>query len=219
MTDEELQAHLKAACRAPLPHQRVKATRGQWGLLATVIPRAPARQPWEPDWAFLTGVPVDIVRDVEETTPWLRKWAEQRLRTWPCQRIVESYESRWARWRRRLRRRPPEWVTCGLFQWHAGHCLPHVAGGYLRPPIIHPLDLPFLPLPMWRWRCPEGCPTSTVRGHGPTHDMHYDGTSWALNDVAVEVQFSPCGHTFRAICPPAAGHNGTEQIDLQEPTE
>lgn len=78
MTDDDLLARIKAACLAPFPHEPIKATREQLDLLTPILPKASARQPWEPDPTFLTGVPVHIVEDVEESTPWIRTWAEQR---------------------------------------------------------------------------------------------------------------------------------------------
>lgn len=44
-----------------------------------------------------------------------------------------------------------DYVPCGLLWCHDGPCVPFVPGGYLPPPILHPLD-------EWLarrlWRCP-----------------------------------------------------------------
>jgi hypothetical protein len=73
--DADIFANIKALYDAlPPPPEPIRATRWQLALIKAIVPRTPERQPWEPA-PWMTGVPIHIVEDVEESTPWLRKWA------------------------------------------------------------------------------------------------------------------------------------------------
>lgn len=117
-------------------------------------------------------------------------------------RIVALYgaglRGRW----RQLRRRPADRVLCGLWWHHRGECVPFVPGDYLRAPFMHPLDLWMATSPFrWPgiWRCPDGCPTTCIDTDGPTHDMAFEASGWALHDIVMLWRFSPCDHTFRDV--------------------
>lgn len=67
-------ASIKALYAALPPPEPIRATRSQMALLKAVLPVAPERKPWDPQ-PWMMGVPVYLVEDFEESTPWLRKWA------------------------------------------------------------------------------------------------------------------------------------------------
>lgn len=114
-----------------------------------------------------------------------------------CSCILPEPERRLSRWWRKLRRRPPELVRCGLYARHDGSHVPFDPGVYLRAPLIHPLDAWIA----WkRHRCPCGRWLSTTATEGPVHDMVYEDGGWVLHDVAIEWRFGPCGCVYRDIC-------------------
>lgn len=104
------------------------------------------------------------------------------------------------RWRQ-VRRRPADWVMCGLVWRHGGACVPFVPGCYLRAPLAHPLDLWLAWRPRQPPRCPDGCPTRCVDVSDWVHNMTWEDGGWVLYDVAAEWRFTPCGHAFREIWP------------------
>ena len=119
----------------------------------------------------------------------------------PCQRILPVYgRGLRARWRR-LRRRPIDWEACGLAWGHYGGCVSFIPGGYLRAPLVHPLDLWLACCPWWsrRTTCPVGCVARCISTEGPIHDMVFENGEWLLHDVVMEWRFDPCGHTFREV--------------------
>lgn len=77
---DDMMAQLAALYQElPPPPEPVKATQAQWDLLKLFMPPRPES---EPPWfggTLLTGVPVHIVEDVEESTAWLRAWTAPLL--------------------------------------------------------------------------------------------------------------------------------------------
>ena len=72
---EEMFAAIKALYSSlPPPPEPIRATREQLALMKLMLPKAEPRAPWEP-WPPLSSVPVHLVENVEESTPWLREWA------------------------------------------------------------------------------------------------------------------------------------------------
>lgn len=67
-------ASIKGLYAALPPPEPIRATRSQMALLKAVLPVVPERKPWDPQ-PWMMGVPVYLVEDFEESTPWLRKWA------------------------------------------------------------------------------------------------------------------------------------------------
>lgn len=50
----------------PPPSEPLKMTQETWDLLEPHIAKAPPREPWEPDYTLLFGVPIHIVDDPDE---------------------------------------------------------------------------------------------------------------------------------------------------------
>lgn len=114
-----------------------------------------------------------------------------------CPRLVPEIEPPLFRWWRKLRRRRPELVCCGLYARHDGDHVPFDPGVYLRAPLIHPLDR----WNAWRLhRCPCGRSLYEFSSEGPIHDMQWENDGWVLHDVVMEWQFGPCGCVYRDIC-------------------
>lgn len=98
-----------------------------------------------------------------------------------------------------------DYGQCGLWCGHDGDHLPFTPGGYLPPPMLHPLDI----LLLSRTRAPR-CPVCGIRlrlgdfGYEweVTHAFrHFEDGQWGEPELEIDWWFGPCGHEVREILP------------------